>query len=132
MNLAQYVDSLRGGTSYRDAAAEIGVSRGSLHSIVIGRTKNPSPYVLSKIAEYYGNNYVDQQKIYATLMKLAGYLDLMPRAVLDFTDLPSFPPSPVPQEIMEITNRISKLPKNQQQKIIQGLTTFVELVEQGN
>ena len=129
MNLAQYVDNLRGRTSYRNAGAKIGISGGSLHKIAIGSVQKPSPRTLVKIAQYYGESEADQQKIYATLMKLAGYLDLMPRAVLHFTDLPPTPSSPVPEKIMEMMNRISKLPKDKQKKLNQILKLHLELIQ---
>ena len=71
----------KGDSSYNDAAKETGVSTNTLYKIIKAQTSNPTPDILSKLATAYGATKQRQRQIYADLMRLAGYMDMMPRRV---------------------------------------------------
>lgn len=84
MTLGEYVRQLMRGRSYRDVAigvkaAGAHVARGTIHGIVSGETIAPNPETLKALALYFGKTDQEQREVYATMMNLAGYLDLMPQ-----------------------------------------------------
>jgi len=67
-NLAQLLKSSRqsAALSLRNVEKQTGISNAYLSQLENGRTRNPSPHVLSKLARVYGVDYSD-------LMDAAGY-----------------------------------------------------------
>lgn len=87
--LASYVTTLMGDRTLREVATA-GISRSALHQIVTGKTTQPNPDSLALLARYFGNTDVERSEIYATLMGLAGYLDLLFPAAYELVADPHF------------------------------------------
>lgn len=84
--LGEYIRQLMRGRTYRDVAAGTKtkgtkkVSRGTIQQIVAGETLSPGPETLASLALYFGSSDQEQRQIYAEMMRLAGYLELMPNS----------------------------------------------------
>lgn len=79
MSLGDYILQLKGDRSYEKIGEEIGMSPATIYKIVVGKTTQPTPDVLDKLATYFGATDQEQREIYAEMMRLAGYLEKMPR-----------------------------------------------------
>jgi hypothetical protein len=85
MALGQYVKQLMGDASIYTTAQAAGVSNGGLHAIVRGQVEKPTPDVLERLALHFGKADQERREIYAELMRLAGYLELMPQQAQPLT-----------------------------------------------
>ena len=74
--LAAYVTTMMGDRTLREVATS-GVSRSTLHQIVTGATTKPNPDTLALLARYFGDTDVERSEIYAMMMALSGYFDLL-------------------------------------------------------
>lgn len=82
MTLAEYLLQLKGERSYERLGEDVGMSPATIFRIANGKTTQPTPDILEKLALHFGRTDQEQRDIYATMMRLAGYLDLMPRPTL--------------------------------------------------
>lgn len=78
MTLGDYVLQLKGDLSYERIGEDIGMSPATIYKIAVGKTTQPTPDVLDKLAVYFGATDQEQRAIYAEMMRLAGYLERMP------------------------------------------------------
>jgi transcriptional regulator with XRE-family HTH domain len=98
--LAEYVRYVIRGTPNDKAAQAAGISSGTMHYILSGRTNNPKPETLEAIAKAFGRNDVERRLFYAEMMRLSGYLELLPNwpANLGGTH---HPPLPTEESVLE-------------------------------
>lgn len=81
--LQERLQRLIGDTPRLKVADAAGISTGTLHYLLSGKTTEPKPSTLQALAVTFGGNSLeDQQRTYAELMFLAGYLDLLPSEML--------------------------------------------------
>lgn len=78
MTLGEYLLQLKGDLSYEKIGEDVGMSPATIYKIVVGKTTQPTPDVLDKLAVYFGASDPEQRAIYAEMMRLAGYLERMP------------------------------------------------------
>ena len=81
MTLSDYIQKLKGDVSYHQLAKDSGISSNTWHKLIKDKKRNPTPDILMRIASYYGSTQQEQQNIYADLMRLSGYLDMMPQSI---------------------------------------------------
>ncbi len=66
--------------SYQTIADETGISTGTLSHIGTGRTRQPDPETLRRLARYFGEGDTARAAvIYEEFMDRAGYLDALPQ-----------------------------------------------------
>lgn len=81
--LQERLQRLIGDTPRIKVAEAAGISTGTLHYLLSGKTTEPKPSTLRAIAETFGGDTLAaKQQTYAELMLLAGYLDLLPPKML--------------------------------------------------
>lgn len=76
-----------------------GVKRATIYNLENGRTDNPDPTTLSRIARAVSTDLADEQRVYSRLMQAAGYGGADMEAV---PNLPDPPPDMTPHDVQEI------------------------------
>jgi transcriptional regulator with XRE-family HTH domain len=96
--LSEELRKLRGlrGVSLREVERDTKISNAYLSQLETGKTDNPSPHMLHKLAAYYGTPYEN-------LMEIAGYLQ--PR-----------PASPLSQDILSSAEQLLSEPLTENEK----------------
>lgn len=81
--LQKRLQHLIGDTPRIKVAEVAGISTGTLHYLLSGKTTEPKPSTLRALAESFGgNSLAAKQQTYAELMLLAGYFEMLPAEML--------------------------------------------------